>query len=95
MQEPTRVQVSLPALMARINRKLAPASEQLKAARGARARFDLGEYYVLDYARNFVMAFRVDPEDFGRELGVLKDWEALEGSQEEQPVKKGGKATKK
>jgi len=60
------------ALVRRINRRLGPEMEQLCKARGARAELELGEYYVRDYSRNFIVAQHVDPEQLGRELGVLK-----------------------
>ena len=66
------------ALIARINRKLQPELEALKATRGGRARVDLGDLYVIDFGRNFLVAANVDPEVYERELGVLRDYEAVE-----------------
>ena len=39
--------------------------------------FSVGDYYVIDYRRNFVVQKDVDIEDLARELGVLKPWEEL------------------
>lgn len=64
--------VSLTALISRINRRLAHECEQLHKSRGARCLLDLGEYYVRDCNRNFIVEKNVDPEQLGRELGVLK-----------------------
>jgi len=75
---PTRtVPVSLRALIARINRKLRADDQMLKATRGERARGDLGDFYLLDFNRNIIRDQRVDPEELGRELGVLKPWETV------------------
>lgn len=71
--------VSLPALMARINRKLAHEDQQLRATRGLRARSDFGDYYIVDRSRNSVVDTRVKPVALARELGVMTPWEFLEG----------------
>ena len=73
----TPVPVSTRALVQRINRKLKAEESVLKASRGARAQQDLGDYYLLDWRTNAVHAKDVDPEDLGRELGVLKAWERV------------------
>ena len=63
-----QVNVSFPAVIARINRVLRKQDEQLKKARGDRMRLTLGEYYVLDWRRNFIVRQYVDVEDIAREL---------------------------
>ena len=70
--------VSKPALLARINRRLAQEDGKLKKVRGERARLDLGDYYVVDVNRNRIVATRVDPETFAREIGALKPYERVE-----------------
>jgi hypothetical protein len=78
-----KVQVTARALVQRINYSLAKKNDlQVKKTRGARALLDLGEYYVLDVARNFVQETNVDIEDLGRELKVLADFECLEQEEE-------------
>ena len=77
MARKTLVPVSMAALMARINRKLAHDGEQLKATRGERARQDFGDYYIIDRSGNFVVAKHCDPEELAREIGVLQPYEAL------------------
>ncbi len=72
-----KVPVSRRALVQRINRALAGEEECLRTARGGRARQDLGDFYVVNYNRNFVVRKDVDPEDLARELKVLADHEAL------------------
>ncbi len=37
----------------------------------------LGEWYIVNFNRNTIVAGHVDPEELGRELGVLRDWERL------------------
>ena len=74
MAKQSKVPVTMRALVQRINRNLAEKEMQLKKSRG-RLRSDVGEYYVLDINRNFIAKQHVDPEDLGRRLGVLSDWE--------------------
>jgi hypothetical protein len=71
------LRLSEKALVCRINRRLAPDMEQLCKARGARCELELGEYYIRDHNRNFIVAHHVDPEQLGRELGVLKHYEQV------------------
>ena len=71
------VPVSMRALIQRINRKLKPENETLKVLRGDRWRNDLGNYFIVDFYRNVVVAQHVEPEKLGRELEVLKPWEHI------------------
>jgi hypothetical protein len=80
-----KVPVTARALIQRINRKLAATTDQgnwggkrLRASRGAGDLNNLGDYYVLDLSRNAVVDDHVNPEKFGRDLGVLKEWERVE-----------------
>jgi hypothetical protein len=45
--------------------------KMLKIARGERLRQEVGDYYVIDFRKNYVVATRVDPEQMARELGAL------------------------
>jgi hypothetical protein len=72
-----KMNVTSAALIKRINRKLKPGLEQLRVTRGARAIFDVGCYHIVDYRMRAVTHVRVDPETLGRELGVLRDHEAV------------------
>jgi hypothetical protein len=73
------VPVSLRAVIGRINRKLKPEYLQLKVTRGARARQEFGDFYVLNVYENRIMQNMLwDPEALGRELGVLAEWESVE-----------------
>jgi hypothetical protein len=73
----TKVPVTMRALMQRINRKLKPDDEVLKVARSERVEQELGKYYTLDHRRNVLIHKDVDPEELGRELGVLRDYEKV------------------
>ncbi len=59
-------------LIKRINRRLRQDGESLHVTRGGRSWSDLGNYYVRNFERNFIVAQHVDPEELGRELGVLR-----------------------
>ena len=66
------------ALLGRINRKLAHDGQKLYRTRlGTRAEHEFGNYYIVDTFTSAVHAHHCDLADVGRELGVLKDWEAL------------------
>lgn len=75
--------VTLRSVIQRINRKLKLDNETLKATRGQRLRMQVGDYYVVDFNRNFILHTNVDPEQMGRELGVLHAWERVIDEQEE------------
>ncbi|HUF67906.1 MAG TPA: hypothetical protein VMM79_04580 [Longimicrobiales bacterium] len=69
--------VTMDALIKRINRKLAPEYQAVRKSR-ERAKLDLGEYYILDTYRNFIVDTNIDPEDYARELRVMHDIETVE-----------------
>ena len=71
-----QIRVSEPALVRRINRKLAPDLEQLRKSRGDYP--PLGDFWIRDCNRNFVVADHVDIEELARELGCLATWEKLD-----------------
>jgi hypothetical protein len=76
------VPVTRRALIQRINRKLAADDQVLKATRGDTARSELGDFYILNYKRNWLMEKRIDLEKLGRKEGVLQAWERLQGVEE-------------
>jgi hypothetical protein len=78
MTKTSKVPVTLRAVIQRINRKLAADDEVLKTLRGDRWRGDLGDYYIVNINRNSVTAQHVDPEELGRELGVVRGFEQVE-----------------
>jgi hypothetical protein len=73
-----KVIVTHRALMARINRHLATDLRVLKTARAGAPREALGDFYVVDLGQNEVVHSNVNPESFGRELGVLRAWEKVQ-----------------
>jgi Domain of unknown function (DUF6602) len=75
--EKVSVPVTLRSVLQRINRKLAKQGEVLKATRGERARSQMGDFFVIDASRNFLVQANVDPEALARELGVLNPWESV------------------
>jgi hypothetical protein len=77
MAKRTKIEISLRALTQRINRRLAENDQVMKAARGERIQKAVGDFYIIDTKVNAVHAHRIDPETFGRKLGVLKEWEVL------------------
>ena len=72
-----RVPVTMRALVQRINRRLRKEEEMLRKARGTRWWRDLGEWYIVNFNRNTIVAGHVDPKELGRELGVLRNWETV------------------
>ncbi|MEX2175885.1 MAG: hypothetical protein WD872_16100 [Pirellulaceae bacterium] len=77
----SRVPVSRRAVLQRVNRKLAPQSEMLKAWRrsGAEnyATYEPGDLYHLDFSRNLMLHVNVDLEAMARDLGALAEWETI------------------
>jgi hypothetical protein len=71
-----RVPVSKRAVLARVNRRLRMNGELLKRSRGRYAA-DIGDYYVLDVGRNFIVRKHVDLESLAREIDALADYEQL------------------
>lgn len=72
-----KIPVSTRALIQRINRKLKPDSRRLCSARG-RAKQSVGDFYLLDYSRNFIADQHVNVAALAKELGCLEGWERLE-----------------
>ncbi len=79
MAKQEKAPVSLRALIQRINRALKADDWKLKATRGVRGRSSLGDYYIVNPNRNWIVKARIDPETLGRELGVLHAYERVEG----------------
>jgi hypothetical protein len=78
------VPVSSRALIQRINRKLLADADgditrarQVRTPRGGRAKQDLGDLFLLDVGRSFIVDHHLDLETLGRELKVLEPWEKL------------------
>ncbi|HSE41125.1 MAG TPA: hypothetical protein VLH08_10215 [Acidobacteriota bacterium] len=73
-----KIKVSKAALIGRINRRLKPHREKLCKRRSSKYLAELGEYYVVNFNKNFVVNTHVKPEKYARELGVLMDYEETE-----------------
>lgn len=69
------VPVTMGALIKRINRVLNKYDEVLKVTRGQRMLFDVGQFYIINWRTNWIIDKYIDPEQLGRELGVLKEFE--------------------
>ena len=67
--------VTVKAVVQRINHKLEPQNLTLKCTRGIAQQQDLGEYYLLNFNRNFVIEKDVNPETLARHLRVLSEYE--------------------
>jgi len=81
-----KVPVTVRSAIQRINRRLKPDNEMLKTARGRYMRMQVGDYYIVNFNRNFILHTNVDPELLGRELGVLHEWERVIDVDEQEEV---------
>ena len=72
-----KVPITMRALTQRINRALLKQDERLYKSRGMQMYLDVGDFYVVDLRGNWVAGKDVDPEELGRELGVLKEYERV------------------
>jgi hypothetical protein len=66
------------ALIQRLNRYLRAEEQVVRKTRGNRQLQDFGEYYILDFNRNWVVASWLTLEkleDMAREYNLLEDWE--------------------
>jgi len=70
-RRPAVTELTMSALVKRINLELAHKGQQLKRPRGESSRSNLGDYYVLNLRDNFVVARYVKPATLGRQLGLL------------------------
>jgi hypothetical protein len=70
--------VSPRALVGRINRHLAHENQMVRSPRGRGLNSNLGDYFIVDFNRNFIVATKVNIEELGREIGVLAQWEEME-----------------
>lgn len=76
-----RAPLTTNAVIQRINRKLRPEWRRLRACRhNSRWWNDLGDYYIVDLDRNAIVRSHVEPETYGRELGVVKPFEQVVAS---------------
>ena len=75
-----KLKVSERALLARINRKIHDDDLMLRRCPSTRRDYlNMGDYYLVNWRINGLAGHHIDLEDYGREVGVLKDYEELEG----------------
>jgi hypothetical protein len=75
----SKIKVAERAIMVRLNRKLHGEDLMVKKTReGTRARFDLGEFYTINWRLNALGDSNIDLEDWARHHGALKDWEEID-----------------
>ena len=65
------MKISERALIGRINRKLAHQNEVLRKSRSKIGYNELGDYYILDFNRGFIVAKDVDLKELAVELNCL------------------------
>jgi hypothetical protein len=76
-RKPNKVPVTMRALVQRINRKLKPDLQQLKATRGDRQQLDWGHFYIMDYRNNWVKQGHINAVALAKELECLHPWEMV------------------
>lgn len=66
------------AVIQRINRKLKPGMRCVRVCRpNSRWWNNLGDFYVVDFDANIILDSHIDPEAYGRDLGVVKPFEQV------------------
>ena len=77
-----RKPISADAVIKRINRVLEADNPgeflRIKRTRGSRAQQDLGEFYLVNGKRNFIMDHDVDLNDLAKQYKVLSSTEQVE-----------------
>lgn len=73
------ITITLGAAVRRINRKLAHDCKQLRTCQWNSRSFNtLGRYYLVDCQINYIIEGDIDPEEFGRDIGVIAEYERIE-----------------
>ncbi len=73
-----KVPITPRAVIQRINRKIKPEHQRLRMCRqNSRWWKDLGDHYIVDLDANLIRHSHVDPEAYGRELGVVQPFEEV------------------
>lgn len=81
METQTKIQITVSALIQRLNRNLMGALRQLRKSRGSHTRITLGDYCMPDINHNFVVMAHTTVErmeEIARQLGLLQKWEEVE-----------------
>lgn len=69
--------ITTPALIKRINRRLAKDSEVLRTTRGKHYNSDFESYWIQNTDTGERIAWHVDPKQLGREVGAFKPGEVV------------------
>lgn len=78
-RKPEKLKVSERALFARINRRIYDDDLVLRRCPATRRGYhNLGDFYLVNWRINGIAGKNIDLEDYGREVGALKDYEELE-----------------
>jgi hypothetical protein len=72
-----KVPVSERATIQRINRRLKPDMCALKQTRGERARLEVGDWHVIDYTHNIIVAQNINLDSYAHEIGALAEHEEV------------------
>lgn len=70
--------VSESALISRINKRITAFEQKIlkKCSSSSKRHSDLGDYYIINFYKHVVDG-HIDLEQYGRKIGVLKEWEIL------------------
>ncbi|HEY6131822.1 MAG TPA: hypothetical protein VIV27_07370 [Halioglobus sp.] len=71
------MQVSMIGLLHNINQKLAQDRLELRKSRNSRSVNKCGEYYAVNQNGDVLFAKDVNPELWGRELGILSEYDSV------------------
>lgn len=75
-----KIPISERALLARINRILYQENKILKKNRDKNKNIiEIGKYFLVDKSINQIILKRVNLENYGRQLNVIKEYEELDG----------------
>jgi len=77
MSKTKQIPVTRRAVIARINRAIHDDDLVLRTARSARAKLDVGDYFIVNSRLNAIAGKDVDLEAYAREVGALKAYETV------------------
>ena len=75
-----KLKITERALVQRLNRAMSKHGLKLKKSRTAQTQSSVGEWFILDTKKNFVVYQDVDLGGLAKKWKVLADWEELEKS---------------
>ena len=74
-----KIQITMRALLQRINRVLIKDGKILKKKRGVGRPGDRGRYFLVNLELKEVDSVVMDLGSFGRRMGVIEGWEEVDG----------------